>query len=36
MNKKIKGSKLKIIKGGRHGIHKTHAQEIAGMIETFL
>ena len=36
MHDKISNSKLKIIKGGRHGIHKTHAKEIGGWIDEFL
>lgn len=36
MDDKIKNSSLKIIKGGRHGIHKTHAKEIGGWIDEFI
>lgn len=36
MHDKISNSKLKIIKGGRHGIHKTNAKEIGGWIDEFL
>lgn len=36
IHEKIAGSELHIINGGRHGIHKTHAKEIAGWIKNFL
>ena len=36
MREKVKGSKLRIVKGGRHGIHRTHAKILAGWINEFL
>jgi pimeloyl-ACP methyl ester carboxylesterase len=36
MHEKIGGSELHIIEGGRHGIHKTHAKEVAAWIGEFL
>lgn len=36
MNRQIKNSQLKIVKGGRHGIHKTHAKQLAKWICEFL
>ena len=36
MEKKILGSKLIAIPGGRHGIHKTHAEDLAKWIKEFL
>ncbi|MCC7432332.1 alpha/beta hydrolase [Candidatus Peregrinibacteria bacterium] len=36
MEQNIKGSSMKVIKGGRHGIHKTHAKELAVWIKDFL
>ena len=34
--KKLSNAELKIIPEGRHGIHKTHADEITNMIKNFL
>ncbi|MFA5714747.1 MAG: alpha/beta hydrolase [Candidatus Paceibacterota bacterium] len=36
LNKEIKGSELKIIKGGRHNPYKTHPKEVAEAIISFL
>jgi pimeloyl-ACP methyl ester carboxylesterase len=36
LNKEIKGSELKIIKGGRHNPYKTHPKEVAEAIINFL
>jgi pimeloyl-ACP methyl ester carboxylesterase len=36
MEQNIAGSIMKVIKNGRHGIHKTHAREIAVWIKDFL
>lgn len=36
MHEKIAGSELHIIEGGRHGIHKTHAKEVAELVKEFL
>ncbi|MGL5831187.1 MAG: alpha/beta fold hydrolase [Candidatus Altimarinota bacterium] len=36
MEAKIEGSELKVIKGGRHGIHRVFAKDIAGWMREFL
>lgn len=36
MHEKIAGSELHIIEGGRHGIHKTHAKQVAEWVKVFL
>lgn len=36
MHEQIKGSILKTIKDGRHGIHKTHAEQVGKWINEFL
>ena len=36
INRAIAGSRLKIIKGGGHKLHRTHAQELAGIMNLFI